>query len=103
MAKKVDDVALRAGKEIIGANDLVAFGEKPVAKVGAEKAGTACHENGFRIGLFHGTLPDFQRRQNLNLRLHEPPAALPASCPLDKANFQPQANISPHASEPTRA
>jgi hypothetical protein len=42
VVKKVGDILLPASKEVIQSHDLIAFVQKPFAKMRADKARTAC-------------------------------------------------------------
>src|SRR5262249_6417108 len=49
LAEQMLDIALAAGEEVVHTNDLVAGLQKPIAQVGAKKAGSARDENGFSL------------------------------------------------------
>ena len=46
--QKMNDVVFLAGEKIIEADDIVALGDEAIAKVRAQKARAAGHENAFR-------------------------------------------------------
>lgn len=42
---KVIDISLRASKQVVGTDHLIASRQKPVDKMRSEKASTTCHQN----------------------------------------------------------
>jgi hypothetical protein len=49
LAEQVLDVGQVAGHEVVHGNDMVPFGQEPVAEVRAEEAGAARNQNAFFI------------------------------------------------------
>ena len=75
LAEQMADIGLLAREEIVEANDIMPLRNQPFAEMGAEKPGSAGHENAFESRHERARLRGRGTGDGVGRRRFEPPAA----------------------------